>query len=230
MTSNQTHKPLLISHRGDTTKHKENTLEAFLSAFKRGADGVEMDVQLVGDDIVIVHNYIHVDGVKYPKLVDVLDQIHTKGRLEIEVKSFDTNILSPLKQVLDRYPSADIELTTSEMPLAPHIKQFFKHLKFGLIVRESIAEAWMPHEFVAHKISQYGKLTGADVLHIPFKTLQDFGDKSLVDSLHSNGFRVHTHLLNVDSQLTNYQTIVAWGVDQCTFDGDKMYSIIRKLL
>ncbi|MEI7653103.1 MAG: glycerophosphodiester phosphodiesterase [bacterium] len=228
MNTSTSQRPLLISHRGDTTKHKENTLEGFLSAFERGADGVEMDVQLVGDDVVIVHNYIHEDRVKYPKLIDVLDQIHAKGRLEIEVKSFDTNILPPLKQVLDRYQSADIELTTSEMPLAPHIKQFFKHLKFGLIVRESIAEAWMPHGLVAHKISQYGKLTGTDVLHIPFKILQDFGDKSLVDSLHSNGFRVHTHLPNIDSQVTNYQTIVTWGADQCSFDGEKLYVIIRK--
>jgi glycerophosphoryl diester phosphodiesterase len=220
--------PLLISHRGDTSKHKENTLEGFLSAFERGADGVEMDVQLVGDDVVVVHDYIHEDGAIFPKLTDVLSKINSMGRIEIEVKAFDTDILDPLKNILDMYPSADIELTTSEIPLAPYIKQFFKHLRFGLIVRESIAEAWMPHELAAHKISQYGKLTGAYVLHIPYKTLSEFGGKSLVESLHTDGLHVHTHLQNIDSQLTNYQTIITWGVDQCTFDGDKLYSIIRK--
>jgi len=48
------HKPLVIAHRGASGIAPENTLAAFEVAIALGADGVEMDVQLSGDNRVIV--------------------------------------------------------------------------------------------------------------------------------------------------------------------------------
>jgi hypothetical protein len=45
--------PELIAHRGDSIAYPENTLEAFMSAFVKGADVIETDVFLTADGIVV---------------------------------------------------------------------------------------------------------------------------------------------------------------------------------
>ena len=46
--------PLIIAHRGDSAKAPENTLAAFRRAIDVGADGVEFDVQLASDGVLVV--------------------------------------------------------------------------------------------------------------------------------------------------------------------------------
>jgi glycerophosphoryl diester phosphodiesterase len=49
--------PLIIAHRGDSSRCPENTLAAFASAMEAGADLVEADVQLTGDGhVVVIHD------------------------------------------------------------------------------------------------------------------------------------------------------------------------------
>ena len=48
---------MIQAHRGGTDNHPENTLEAFSTAIKRGADGIELDVHLSKDgEIVVAHD------------------------------------------------------------------------------------------------------------------------------------------------------------------------------
>ena len=83
-------KPLIIAHRGDTINFPENTIKAFESAFKKGADGVELDVHLdQNENVIVVHDYSFDINKKYPFLKDVLKQFGQKGRLEIEIKSLN---------------------------------------------------------------------------------------------------------------------------------------------
>lgn len=50
--------PLIIAHRGDSANAPENTLASFRMALKKGADGVEFDVQLSRDGVpVVVHDH-----------------------------------------------------------------------------------------------------------------------------------------------------------------------------
>jgi glycerophosphoryl diester phosphodiesterase len=50
-------KTAIFAHRGETTRYPENTLEAFSSAVRMGADGIELDVQLSKDgEIVVAHD------------------------------------------------------------------------------------------------------------------------------------------------------------------------------
>src|SRR5262245_54920445 len=48
--------PLNIAHRGGAQLMPENTLAAFADALARGCDGAELDVQLTGDGVVVVHH------------------------------------------------------------------------------------------------------------------------------------------------------------------------------
>lgn len=209
---------LLIAHRGDTVSFHENTLDAFLSAFDKGTDGIELDVHYFNDNIIVVHDFLFDQSKKYPTLEDVLEQIHSKGRIEIEIKEFNTDILIPLKKILDNFPKADFELTTSEIPLAPKIKENFFQIPLGLIFQDSLLQDWMTQEIVQRKLIGWGKLAKADRLHVSLKLLNQFGKDVLVEKLHKAGFIVHSHILNTKTQEKEYSDLVKWGVDQCTFD------------
>lgn len=54
---------LVLAHRGDTTSARENTIEAFLLAVERGADGVELDVRRTADGALVVHHDREVPSV-----------------------------------------------------------------------------------------------------------------------------------------------------------------------
>jgi glycerophosphoryl diester phosphodiesterase len=49
-------KALNIAHRGGAQLMPENTLAAFADAMARGCDGAELDVQLTGTGVVVVHH------------------------------------------------------------------------------------------------------------------------------------------------------------------------------
>lgn len=53
----------VFAHRGDTRLSRENTLAAFVAARQAGADGVELDVHLSGDGVVVVHHDATVPGL-----------------------------------------------------------------------------------------------------------------------------------------------------------------------
>jgi glycerophosphoryl diester phosphodiesterase len=54
-------RPLVFGHRGASARAKGNTLEAFALARDEGADGIEFDLRLTKDSVMIIH---HDDGVR----------------------------------------------------------------------------------------------------------------------------------------------------------------------
>ena len=83
--------PLLIAHRGDTGHFPENTLEAFESAFELGAGGIECDIQCDKTGrLIVVHDYLYDKSKQYPLLETVLEKFSDRGRIEIELKCFES--------------------------------------------------------------------------------------------------------------------------------------------
>lgn len=103
--------PLVLAHRGDHRFHTENTLAAFRAALDVDADGVELDVRLTADGVVVVvhdPNLFRVAGVttevaastfatlaradlggdeRVPRLDDVLDLVLGADRVvNVEIK------------------------------------------------------------------------------------------------------------------------------------------------
>ena len=218
--------PLLIAHRGDALHFPENTIAAFQSAFEKGSDGIELDIQLYDREIIVVHNFLFDQTKTYPKLQEILELFSSKGRVEIEIKAFDTKIFKPLKLILDSFSQADLELTTSEIPLAIHIKNAFPKIPLGLILNEFFFPDWMTNEIVKQKLVGWGKMTKVDRLHVPIKILSKFGKQQLIKELHNNGFIVHSHLSNTNEQLKEFHDLASWNVDQCTFDNVELLTKI----
>lgn len=72
----------VIAHRGASATHHENTIEAFEAAAQQGAQGIELDVRLSADDVLVVHHDAHLpDGSLVRQLVanDLPDWVPTLG-------------------------------------------------------------------------------------------------------------------------------------------------------
>ena len=52
----ETHKPLVIAHRGGALESTENTILAFQRAARIGAAGIETDIRLTRDGVVVVYH------------------------------------------------------------------------------------------------------------------------------------------------------------------------------
>lgn len=52
----ESHKPLVIAHRGGASESTENTIGAFQRAVKIGAAGIETDIRLTRDGVVVVYH------------------------------------------------------------------------------------------------------------------------------------------------------------------------------
>ena len=62
-------RPLVIAHRGGAKESTENTISAFQRAIQIGADGIETDLRLTADGVVVVYHdekFGRVEGLKTP--------------------------------------------------------------------------------------------------------------------------------------------------------------------
>lgn len=205
--------PLLIAHRGNTRDYLENTIKAFASAFKLGADGIELDVHLndIGE-VIVVHNYLFDRTQEYPTLDEVLKKFGSKGRIEIEIKALELEAIEKVKKLIEKYEVQDFEITTSVIPLVSHIRAAFPNALVGLIFRRWLVEDWMIPEFVSQWILKHLELSGANVLHLDI----DLYNQKLASDLKRAGIVLHTHLKSADEKAL--QKVIDLGINQCTFD------------
>ena len=49
-------KPMIFGHRGDSGNFPENTIESLTKALQKGADGLEFDIRLSGDNEIVVYH------------------------------------------------------------------------------------------------------------------------------------------------------------------------------
>ena len=52
----ENNKPLIIAHRGGALESTENTIDAFQRAIKIGADGIETDLRLTRDGVLVIYH------------------------------------------------------------------------------------------------------------------------------------------------------------------------------
>lgn len=206
-------KPILIAHRGDTKSFPENTIEAFLSAIKKGADGFEFDVHLNESGIpIVVHNYLFDPKQQYLPLSNVLEVFSNKTKLEMEIKSLEDGAVTKIAEIVEQFRPLRLEVTSSVPLLFHDFAKYFQSDNRGFIFGRNLIEEWMPKDFVIYLIVRYMSLAKATVLHLDL----DLYTHELVGALHKENMLAHTHL-KVASQET-YEKVIDLGIDQCTFD------------
>src|SRR3954447_4847862 len=122
-------RPLVFAHRGGSALAPENTIAAFDNGLSLGADGLELDVHLSSDGVVVVHHDPTLDrttsgrGAIRLKTAAELAQIDAGYRFMEgpDAHPFRAKGLGipTLREVLTRYPvPLIIELKTPEAALA----------------------------------------------------------------------------------------------------------------
>src|SRR5206468_7801437 len=103
-------RPLVFAHRGGSALAPENTIEAFDNGLRLGADGIELDVRLSADGVVVVH---HDRTLERTTPLAGLVASRTSG--ELSAAGVPT-----LAEVLARYPRARaiVELKVNHVELA----------------------------------------------------------------------------------------------------------------
>jgi glycerophosphoryl diester phosphodiesterase len=97
-------RPLVFAHRGGMTLGPENTIATFDAGMNAGADGLELDVHLAADGIVVVHH-------------DKTLERTTKGSGPIAARTaaeLATLNVPTLREVLHRYPDARVIIEMKE--------------------------------------------------------------------------------------------------------------------
>lgn len=107
---------ILFAHRGDSAHSPENTLAAFRSAVEKEADGIELDLQLTGDDeIVVLHD------ATLQRTTNGSGYVHRKTLSQIRAldaglwfgREFRGERIPTLREVLENLPQSmmlDIEI------------------------------------------------------------------------------------------------------------------------
>ncbi len=96
-------RPRIVAHRGASSTHQENTVEAFREAVAVGAGGIELDVRRSADNVLVIHHdaqladgrlvfSLNADQLPsfVPTLADALEAIGDAW-VNIEVKNHPTD-------------------------------------------------------------------------------------------------------------------------------------------
>lgn len=216
-------KPLLIAHRGDTINFPENTIEAFQSAFDKGADGIELDVQVTDNNqAIIVHKYSYDKSKNYPLLQTVLEKFAHKGLLEIEIKAFEVLAVKTIAQLIKKYNPPNYTLTSSILPLLSYVRKELPKASIGAIVKSYFFEDWMTPKMIERFVFGIMNLTTANVAHLYPQQYT----KSLASFLKKQGFIIHSHLYTDD--LEKYKRLQELRIDRCTFDNINLLAKTKK--
>jgi glycerophosphoryl diester phosphodiesterase len=218
-------KTLLIAHRGDTNNFPENTIKSFQSAFEKGADGIELDIQYFHKKFIVVHDYLFDKNKPYPLLSDVMDKFISKGRIEIEVKAMDVEFIENLKKIIIQHDSSNIEITSSIFPIFSYLRQVLPKIYMRAIFHPFYFEDWMTEEFINQKIVKYCSLMKVNIVHLPWLII----NQKLVKNCHQNNLKVHSHICREDmkNQVKNYEQMQKIEVDQCTFDDINLLKYLK---
>lgn len=143
---------LIVGHRGAAGLEPENTLRSFARAIELGVDAVELDVYLVDNHLVVIHDdtlerttnghgpvmdtpfdalrWLDAGaGESIPTLEEVIELVAGRAAINVELKGDGT--AAPVARCIAAQPNAEILVSS------------FEHVELGRFRRES------PHGLVA---------------------------------------------------------------------------------
>jgi len=192
---------ILIGHRGACYYRPENTLASFKHALKLKCPYVECDVRLTKDKkVILIHdktlerttngkglvkNFTLKElkkldagnNEKIPTLQELINLIKDKAKLVIELKKA-RNIVKETFKIIKKNKIQDKVLVVSfHSSYLRKIKKLNPKIKTGLICRRPLLAI------------ERAKLCKADLIGIYYK----FVDKSLINKIHKNNFRVFAY-------------------------------------
>lgn len=214
---------LIIAHRGNSAIAPENTLLAVEKALAVAVDGIEIDIQQVDDKLLVFHDrWLHRttngkglladhsverlmtldagEGQHIPTLIEVLDLVGGRCRLNIEIKSIkDVELLI---EALDyaqeqcQFSSQQLIISSFSHHVLKQVKGLRPHTLIGALTASCPIEmcnfaqqlkAYSVHlnmESVTEELIKDGKARG---LQVYVYTVDEVEDKFLLESWGADG-------------------------------------------
>jgi len=213
---------LRIAHRGASGYKPENTLAAFKKALEIGVDGIEFDVHLTKDGIVVVIHDKSVnrttngigfvankslkelkqldaeDEEKIPTLQEVLDLINKKVQVHIELKG--KNTAKPVAKIIEEYIEkkgwkySDFFVSSFDHKELRIFKKLLPQIKIGALIIGIFV-----------RYDQYVKL-GVYSLNIWSKLVR----RSVVYKAHEKDLKLYVYTVNDKKEIRKMKS---YGVD-----------------
>jgi glycerophosphoryl diester phosphodiesterase len=210
---------LKIGHRGAKGYEPENTLIAFEKAIDLKVDGVELDVHLSSDGILMVIHDEKIDRTtngkgfvnqitsselkKYgiPTLTEVLNLANQKCFINIELKGIGT--AKPVVDLITHYISAenwnytDFLVSSFDWKMLEEVHLLNPKIRIGVLTEESIEEALA----FAKKIKAFS-------IHPDYRLLI----KENVALVQENGFEIYTWTVNSKDDIQKIKSFNVNGI------------------
>jgi glycerophosphoryl diester phosphodiesterase len=211
-------KPLVIAHRGDSSRALENSLEAFRLALSIPVDMIEFDIRKSRDNnLYVMHDKetgrtaesnIDIErslsddiarvrlknGECIPSLSDVLSLVAGKASLNIEIKSEGAGALTAAHIVGTGYQGGLMISSFKEREII-EAKRVMPNVPAA-----GIFDAFAPSEVSAYRSKGY------PVISLNRKTVS----RELISSCHSRNIKVYVWTIDKEDEAEQF---ISWGVD-----------------
>jgi glycerophosphoryl diester phosphodiesterase len=224
----------IIAHRGASRERPENTLAAFTRAVDLGADGVELDVHLTADGVLVVHHdpvphdppnralagraigsltleelgAFRVGGERIPTLEEVTDAVGGRAIVYCELKGAGT--AAPAVALLERLGAG------AAVHSFDH-RQIAEARRLAPAVPRGVLEAsyHIAPTFSMESVDAWILWMAADLI-----------DRDLVDAVHARGARLAAWTVDAPTEM---QRLARLGVDAlCTNDVARCRSVLGR--
>ena len=227
-SSSATSRPLVFAHRGGSALAPENTVDAFANGLSLGADGIELDVHLSRDGVVVVNHDPTVDRttkgrgavaamtaaelarLNVPALVDVLTRFRD-ARVIVELKVNTAELAAAVVDVVRRAGAVDrvclgsfgLRVLRAARALEPAIATSAAREE----VRWALYRSWVgwPSRRAAYAGFQVPELAGATRVV----------SRRFVDAAHRAGHGVQVWTVDTEDAA---RRLLEWGVDALITD------------
>ncbi len=126
---------VVLGHRGSNWQwdgFEENSMDAFYAAADEGMDGIETDVRLHNDILVLHHDPIKDSNTELATLQSLLDWASDDFILNLEIK--DKAAIGPLVDMLKSYPTKKYIISSFWHKTVHHVKSRLPDIEGGLLI------------------------------------------------------------------------------------------------
>lgn len=217
-------KVLNIAHRGFSGLYPENTMIAFTEAINAGCDGIETDLHMTKDGVLVLchdetidrttdgtgyireYNFselqrFNAGGEKIPNLEEFLDFVKDKNlliNLELKNDMIDYEGMEEkiIKKVYDYKLEEKVILSSFNHYSMVKVKNIDSKIRTGLLYYGTLYKAY-----------EYAEKLKADALHPHFTSIKD---KKMVKKIRDMGIMINVYTANEEE---DFNKLIDLGVD-----------------
>lgn len=210
---------LKIGHRGAKGHLLENTILSFQKAIDLGVDGIELDVHLSADGVVVVlhdesidrtttekglvknFSATHLQSLGIPTLQEVFDLLPATVFVNIEIKAIEATEkvveLITKQRALKELPYSQFQISSFDWNVLRIVKSVDPTILLGVLTEDAFDEAvTFAEQINAHSINPFFHLLTPENIHLA----------------HQKGFKVYPWTVNSPEDITFVRNLNVDGI------------------